>query len=110
MRINDFTEDWAHKTGPSQKWLTWERTRNKSVLLGLGFLDQRFLADHDDDARIGNVEPPLVRFRVVANLGAFRQRDVAVDDGPADSAVAAHVHVVVEDRLGDLAVAVHPHI
>src|ERR1700731_4490454 len=66
-------------------------------LRGFRFLDQGFLADDDDDTRIGDVEAALVGFQVIADLGALGKADVAVDDGAADARVVADVHVVVDD-------------
>src|SRR5713101_9562001 len=75
-----------------------------------GLLDQRFLADDDDDAGIGDVEAAAVGFEVVADLGALGKTDMAIDDGAADSRVAADVYVIVENGIGDFAVAVDAHV
>src|SRR5260370_1984502 len=63
-----------------------------------GLLDQRFLADDDDDAGIGDVEAAAVGFEVIADLGALGEADVAVNDGAADARVAGAAHKVVEEE------------
>src|SRR5438105_11030196 len=77
---------------------------------GFRLFDKGFLANDDDNAGIGDVKAAAVGFEVVANLGAFRKADVAVDDGAANARVAADVHVVVDDGLRDFRVAVDTHI
>jgi hypothetical protein len=47
---------------------------------GLGLLDERFLADDNDDSRIRHMEPPPVGFGVKSNLRTFGKADVPVDD------------------------------
>src|SRR6266436_3721632 len=77
---------------------------------GFGFFDEGFLADDDDDAGIGDVEAAAVGFEVVADLGALGKTDMAIDDGAADTRVAADVYVIVENGIGDFAVAVDAHV
>src|ERR1700683_1808968 len=113
MRTDNFTEEWARshkqmensgagqrpgKAAPqiSHRWGrhstavpylipdACEPFRGPS-LRGLGFFDQRLLPHHNHDSRIGYVKSPLVGFHVVANLRAFGQRHVAVDNGAANA-------------------------
>ena len=58
---------------------------DRLALGGFGLLDERFLADDDDDAGIGDVEAAAVGFQIVANLGALGKADVAIDDGAANA-------------------------
>src|SRR6266849_779224 len=81
-------------------------TGTSKRLCGFGLFDEGFLPDHDDDAGIGDVEPAAVGLGVVADFGALREADVAVDDGAPDSRMAADVDVVIDDGFGDFAVAV----
>src|SRR5271154_420435 len=109
IRIDDFTEELArsHKemencaSEPTNAYGWVEVTARRLSLRRLGFLDQRFLAYDDHDSRIGDVKAALVGFHVIADLSAFRQRHVAVDDGAANARVAANVYVIVDDRIGD---------
>src|SRR2546429_2790049 len=77
---------------------------------GFRLFDKGLLANDDDNAGIGDVKAAAVGFEVVANLGAFRKADVAVDDGAANARVAGHVHVAVHCGLRDFRVAVDAHI
>src|SRR5260370_6396746 len=77
-----------------------------NILRRFGLFDQGFLADDDHDAGIADVEAAAVSFKVIADLGALGQADVAVDDGAADARVAADIHVVVDDGIRDFAVTV----
>src|SRR5260370_19542433 len=89
---------------PSNASLTTPSGR-ASLSGGLGFLDERFLADDDDDAGIADVEAAAVGFEVVADLSALGKADVAINDGAADTGVAADSHVVVDDGIRDFAVS-----
>ena len=56
---------------------------DRLALGGFGLLDERFLADDDDDAGIGDVEAAPVRFGVIADFGSLRQAHMAIDDRAA---------------------------
>ncbi len=78
----------------------------KQTLSGFGLFDEGFLADDDDDAGIADVEAAAVGFEVVADLSALGKADVAINDGAADTRVAADIHVIVDDGIRDFAVTV----
>ena len=59
---------------------------------------------------IGHMKAPLVRFHVVSNLGALRQRYVAIDDRAPNPRMPPHIHVVVNDGVRNLAVTINPHV
>src|SRR5258708_2139126 len=88
----------------------YQRRSHCWYLRGFRLLNQRFLADHDDDAGVGDVETASVGFEVEADFGAFGQIDVAVDDGPANFRVPPDVHVVVQNAFTDVAIAVDAHV
>src|SRR6266851_965502 len=71
----------------------------KQTLSGFGLFDEGFLADDDDDAGIADVEAAAVGFEVVADLSALGKADVAINDGAADTRVAADIHVIVDDGI-----------
>ncbi len=75
-----------------------------------GFFDHGFGADYYDYAVFGDGIARAVGFRVVADYGAFGQAYVAVNDGAADAATAADVHVIEDDALIQFAVAIDAHV
>ena len=73
------------------------------VLLRLRLFDQRLLPHHNHNPRIRHMKPPLIRFHVVPNLRALRQRDVPVDDRAPNPRMPPDIHVVVDDRVRNFA-------
>jgi len=68
--------------------MSWAEARRCPEYEKLGsfrLFDQGLLADNDDDAGICDVEAAAVGFSVVADFGALRETNVAVDDGASNA-------------------------
>ena len=86
-------------------------SEKKDARLALfGFFDHGFGANDDHYASFGDGVAGAVGFSVIADDGAFRQAYVAVDDGAANAAAAADVHVVKDDAVVHFAVAIDAHV
>src|SRR5580704_55559 len=89
----------------------WRRVGHSLCFLrGFGFFDERFLTNNDDNSRVGHMEPPPVGLGVKADLRAFRQVDVTVNNRASYSRVPADIHVIVDDGIGHFRVAIHPDV
>src|SRR5208337_4359373 len=75
-----------------------------------GVFKQGIVARDHGDTALGYEVALAVGFRVIADAGAFGNVHIAVDDGLANAAMAAHVHVGKKNAGIDLAVRVHPDI
>src|ERR1700733_11528898 len=75
-----------------------------------GILEERVVAGNHGDAAIGHEVAGAVGLGVIADGGAFREMNVAVDDAAADAAMASDGDVREEDRRINLGVGIHAHI
>src|SRR5271167_3657766 len=77
---------------------------------GLRLFDQGLLAHHDNNPRIGHMEPPPIGFSVIADLRSLGKANVTVNDRPSNARVSPDIHVVIDDRVTHLGVAVHTNV
>src|SRR5271156_373946 len=82
----------------------------KSRLALFRFFDHGFGADHDYHAVLGHGVARAVGFGVIADYRAFGQAYVTVNDGAANAAAAANIHVIEDDALVQFAVAIDAHV
>src|ERR1700730_12838410 len=75
-----------------------------------GVLKERVVAGDDGNPAIGDEVARAVGFGVVADGGAFREMNVAVDDAAADAAVASHRDVREQNRGVHLTIRIDAHV
>src|SRR5215472_3300811 len=94
----------------AQRFDAGKRLFAGEVVDGDGIFEQRVVTGDDGDAAVGDEITLTVGLGVEAYGGAFRNVDVAVNDGAADAAVAADIDVREQDAGVDLAVGVDAHV
>src|SRR5271167_2876612 len=82
----------------------------KSRLALFRFFDHGFGADHDYHAVLGDGVARAVGFGVIADYRAFGQAYVTINDGAANAAAAADIHVIEDDALIELAITIDSHV
>src|SRR6516164_10909137 len=68
------------------------------------------MSGDDHDPGLGDSMPPPILLLVVADQGAARNQDIAVDDRSPDASVPADADAWHKDALLDAAEAVNPHV
>src|SRR6266853_6372492 len=81
-----------------------------NCFLSLRFLDHGLFAHDAYHAGLRDVITLAVGFEIVADFGAFGDRNVAIDNGIANVGMTSDVNMVEQDRVFQLAIAVDPHI
>src|SRR5580704_12504151 len=72
--------------------------------------EQGIIAGHDRDSAVGDEVALPVCFGIIADGCAFGDVYVAIDDGLADAAMPAHIHMRKKDAIFNFAVGIYTHI
>src|SRR5580704_1438822 len=86
------------------------RSRLQHEVRSYGVLVERVISRHYSQSAGGDEVLALVLGLIVSDNSAFRQLDIAIDDGPPDTAVTADVHVRKHDARIELGVRIDAHI
>src|ERR1700675_2816185 len=84
--------------------------RDDAQFASFRFFEHGFRTHDDDDALFRDAVTRAVGLDIETDDGAFRQADVAVDDGAPDTAMPSDIHVIEDDGFFDVAVAVDAHV
>src|SRR5580704_1278060 len=72
--------------------------------------EQRIIPRHHSDSAVGDEVALPVGLGIVTDSRPFGDMHVAIDDGLADTAMAAHVHMRKQNAVVDFAVGIDAHI